>query len=166
VMLLDFVAWAGGTPGIGRGRIGRGRNNTTRRFLARVKKHGTPLGWRVTDEGWVAFVEAPVDRVERKRREESCADVHGRNRWGDSESGAGPGSNRARAAAFSAELPALLDAFGVRTLLDAPCGDFNWMREVPWSLDRYVGVDIVPEIVEKNQRVYGSETRSFLHRDL
>ena len=110
--------------------------------------------------------EAPPGRVERTRREAIFSDIYAHNLWGDPESVSGPGSNRARAAAFSAELPLLFDAFGVRTLLDAPCGDFNWMRELPWRLERYVGVDIVSEIVEKNQRAYGSETRSFLHCDL
>ena len=112
------------------------------------------------------FAEAPPGRVERTRREAIFSDIYAQNLWGDPESVSGPGSNRARAAAFSAELPPLFEAFGVRTLLDAPCGDFNWMRELPWRLERYVGVDIVSEIVEKNQRAYGSETRSFLHCDL
>ena len=38
VMLLDFVAHAAHVPGITRARVGRGRNNITRRLLARLKR--------------------------------------------------------------------------------------------------------------------------------
>jgi hypothetical protein len=39
----------------------------------------------------------------------------------------------------------------IATLLDAPCGDFNWMAEVVPHLENYYGVDIVPELIRENQ---------------
>jgi len=105
-------------------------------------------------------------RRRRQSRENVFRDIYAQNLWGDQESVSGPGSNLERTSAFRAELPPLLKAIGVRTLLDAPCGDFNWMKEVELEVDRYIGVDIVPELVEQNQRRYGTAARSFLHRDL
>ena len=55
VMLLDFVAHAAHLPGITRARVGRGRNNITRRLLARLKRHADALGWQIGDDGWVTF---------------------------------------------------------------------------------------------------------------
>ena len=55
VMLLDFVAHAAHVPGITRARVGRGRNNITRRLLARLKRHADALGWQIGDDGWVTF---------------------------------------------------------------------------------------------------------------
>jgi hypothetical protein len=58
VMLLDFVAHVHNTPGVGRVRVGAGQNNVTRRFLERIKEHESPLGWQVSLDGWVTFVES------------------------------------------------------------------------------------------------------------
>ena len=46
---------------------------------------------------------------------------------------------------------ALLRRLGCETLLDVGCGDWNWMREVSLPCD-YVGIDIVPEVIEANRR--------------
>ena len=58
-------------------------------------------------------------------------------------------------------LPPLLGRLGVRSLLDAGCGDFNWMRELVSALDRYTGVDLIAELIESNRRCYQSERREF-----
>ena len=84
--------------------------------------------------------------------------------WGDPESVSGPGSGLARTAAFRDEIKLLLDRLGARTLLDAGCGDFNWMREVPLS-QHYVGWDIVPELIATTQK-YATDERTFVHGDI
>jgi SAM-dependent methyltransferase len=85
--------------------------------------------------------------------------------WGaDCESVSGPGSSVARTAAFREELANLLAELEVKTLLDAGCGDFNWMKLM--KLDHYIGVDVVPMLIINNQRDYGNESREFLLRDL
>jgi hypothetical protein len=64
-------------------------------------------------------------------------------------------------------LPPLLKQFSVRTLLDAPCGDFNWMKEIRADLDvDYIGVDIVKEVIDLAQRRYGDERTRFVHLDI
>lgn len=88
------------------------------------------------------------------------------NAWGDAESVSGPGSTRARGAAFSAELIALLHGLDVQVLLDAPCGDFNWIAPVADAVPRYVGVDVVPELVAANERRHASARRRFACADL
>jgi SAM-dependent methyltransferase len=44
-------------------------------------------------------------------------------------------------------LPGLLKNLGVTSLLDAPCGDGSWIQMLDWNI-RYVGVDIVPALIE------------------
>jgi hypothetical protein len=62
-IMLDFVAYASQVPGIVRARVGRGQNNTTRRFLQRLSKYEDRLAWRVGADGWVTFREpAPPGR--------------------------------------------------------------------------------------------------------
>ena len=85
--------------------------------------------------------------------------IYRNNDWGSAESVSGPGSTETRTSAFRSELPALFEALDIRTLLDAPCGDFNWMQHVP--VRRYIGVDIVPELIERNRRVHARPNRDF-----
>jgi hypothetical protein len=47
------------------------------------------------------------------------------------------------------------NGFSAKTLLDAGCGDFNWMRHVNLKLDQYIGIDVVPELICENQRQFG-----------
>lgn len=88
------------------------------------------------------------------------------NCWGDAESVSGPGSNLARTTKLRSELPILLDEIGARTLLDAPCGDFNWMKETMLNVEQYIGADIVPELIARNQSRYGNERTRFVFLDL
>ena len=92
--------------------------------------------------------------------------IYHRNEWGDSESVSGPGSSIARTSVVRAKIAVLLEEFGVRSLLDAGCGDFNWMKEVKLDLNRYIGADVVPELILENRRKYGDATRSFLITDI
>jgi hypothetical protein len=88
------------------------------------------------------------------------------NLWGNSESVSGEGSNLERTAVVRAELPALLARHGVRSILDVPCGDFFWMKEVALDGIGYIGIDIVPEIIDRNVELYASPQRVFMLGDL
>lgn len=46
-------------------------------------------------------------------------------------------------------------------MLDIPCGDFNWMRNVNLNGINYVGADIVADLVVANQKSNNSELISF-----
>lgn len=59
------------------------------------------------------------------------------------------------------QLPDLLKRWKVKSLLDAPCGDFNWMRETEIELDKYIGADIVPDMIASNQKLYSTQNREF-----
>ena len=88
--------------------------------------------------------------------------------WFDGESFSGPGSSLASTSTIRSLLPAILKAVGSRTLLDAGCGDFNWMKELieEFDLDLYLGVDIVQEVIEENQKRYANEHVAFMQLDI
>lgn len=67
--------------------------------------------------------------------------------WGNSESLSGPGSTLATTASIRQHLPALLAELGILTLVDAPCGDLNWMQRLEYVFDQFIGVDIVAPII-------------------
>lgn len=54
----------------------------------------------------------------------------------------GVGSTVAATSAMRPELTRLLRFLEVKTLLDAPCGDFNWMSQADLSGIDYIGLDV------------------------
>jgi hypothetical protein len=78
------------------------------------------------------------------------ADIYQRNLWNNSESRSGRCATIEATAAVREQLPLLLSKYDVQTMLDAPCGDFNWIQHATLELDRYIGADIVAELIEKN----------------
>jgi hypothetical protein len=82
------------------------------------------------------------------------------------ESISGPGSNLQQTQRLRAGLPLLLAQLGVRSLLDAPCGDFNWMRTVKLGVEQYTGVDVLGEVIAGLQCRYAGPRRRFLRLDL
>ncbi len=76
--------------------------------------------------------------------------IHDSNLWGAAESTSGLGSEMDATAALRAGLPGLLARLGAKSLLDAPCGDAGWINQSGLGA-RYVGIDIVPDLVERLQ---------------
>jgi hypothetical protein len=76
--------------------------------------------------------------------------IHDTNLWGAEASPSGLGSEMDATAVLRAELPRLLERLGVASLLDAPCGDAGWINRTDLGV-RYVGVDIVPLLIERLQ---------------
>jgi hypothetical protein len=94
------------------------------------------------------------------------SEIYQNNLWGDSESVSGRGSTVARTAVIRRELPALFAELGVKSILDAPCGDFNWLRQTDLSSVHYTGADVVTDLISRNQTLYGGEGRKFLTLDI
>ena len=69
------------------------------------------------------------------------------NLWRESETRSGGGSTMMATEGLREELPKLLRGLGITSLLDAGCGDVNWMPDLG-DID-YIGVDIVPGLVEE-----------------
>jgi hypothetical protein len=68
-------------------------------------------------------------------------------KWGGEESVSGPGSDLINTRRVLRELPELLHRLSIESLVDAPCGDMNWMRHLDYRWRSFLGVDIVPEII-------------------
>ena len=82
------------------------------------------------------------------------------------ESISGPGSTLQQTRVLRERLPLLLTSLGVRTLIDAPCGDFNWMKHVEAGLDLYIGVDILTDVISEHQWRHRRGDRRFMRIDM
>jgi hypothetical protein len=112
--------------------------------------------WRARD--------ATRDYLRPGHRREVFTKIAEENLWGCDESRSGAGSTHEAAAAIVEALPGLWKRYGIHSLIDAPCGDCHWIASIAMSLDRYVGVDIVPALIESNRAKY--PTLNFTCADL
>ena len=81
------------------------------------------------------------------------------------ESASGPGSNLAQTEEIRRALPILLDSLDANFMLDIGCGDFFWLSRVHLGVKTYIGVDVVPQLVEQLQTRFGDADRNFIARD-
>ncbi|EKX49979.1 hypothetical protein GUITHDRAFT_135660 [Guillardia theta CCMP2712] len=77
----------------------------------------------------------------------------------ESESASGPGSNADMTAGVQELLHEVMTDLGLSSLLDIGCGDWFWMSRTNLTGVRYVGVDIVHDIIASNIRHVQQRTR-------
>jgi len=66
---------------------------------------------------------------------------------GRSESFSGTGSSLEATKVLRPRLADMFGSLGIRTLVDAPCGDMNWMRHLDYPFERFIGIDIAPTLI-------------------
>jgi hypothetical protein len=88
------------------------------------------------------------------------------------ESLSGDGSTQAFTKKYLSGLNDFLDIIetnidGKIIFFDAPCGDFNWIGPITARKNiQYIGGDIVPAIIARNQSDFGSNNVSFVEFDI
>lgn len=100
-----------------------------------------------------------------KSMRELFTDVYRHNLFGGTVSRSGAGSDLIQTAEIRRRLPGLLKEIGTQTMLDVPCGDFHWMKELELDV-LYTGADVVAELIRKNQELYGNARCRFVRLDL
>jgi hypothetical protein len=94
--------------------------------------------------------------------ENRFSEIYGKNLWSSQESLSGPGSELAATESLRGWLVENIPTLEVKAFVDAPCGDFNWMQHVVQLLEvEYLGMDIVPVLIEKNNQVYSNASIRF-----
>ena len=88
-----------------------------------------------------------------KSIEERFNKIYSTNYWLDGESKSGKGSSLRSTENVRIHLPKIIERFKIERLLDAPCGDFNWMSQVLKNVDiDYIGSDIVEDLIVSNRK--------------
>ena len=105
-------------------------------------------------------------QLKSKSMEGVFTDIYRTNAFGGKDSVSGPGSDVHQTRIISSELPALFDALSISTMLDIPCGDFHWMKNVNLNNIDYTGADIVKELVQRNRAKYARDGVRFQYMNL
>lgn len=90
--------------------------------------------------------------------EEVFSKIYKEKFWVYGESVSGTGSDTNQTNVIIPELEKLFQEFEVKSILDAPCGDFNWMNQVNLEGIRYLGIDIVEDLMNLNKTKYKNNT--------
>lgn len=92
--------------------------------------------------------------------------IYEKKYWQSSESVSGWGSTMGITEPLRPKLEKLLSDLKVKSFLDVPCGDFNWMKAVNFGDIKYIGGDIVPGLVDELNKKYADSKRSFMLLDV
>ena len=88
--------------------------------------------------------------------------IYKENHWSSDESISGDGSEIAYTKNLRSWLIKKIIKLDIKKLVDAPCGDFNWMKLVTKEVDiDYIGVDIVQDIITTNNSQYQKSNINF-----
>lgn len=108
------------------------------------------------------IIHAASKREKRHEQlKEKFSEVYEKNIFGGRISRSGEGSDLVQTEVIRRELPRIVKEFSVRTFLDAPCGDWYWMKDTNLGVEQYIGVDIVETMIEKHRVNYAGPARTF-----
>jgi hypothetical protein len=112
------------------------------------------------------YFEKLTARGDTSSSEEIFRDIYRRNHWAGPHSPSGPGASPDQIRVLGIALPGLLRRLGVEVLLDLPCGDYSWMRRIELPVTRYIGADLLPEVIQPLRKTCADARRRFVVLDL
>jgi SAM-dependent methyltransferase len=75
--------------------------------------------------------------------------------------GSGPGSLPSVNRPYVRLLQSFLRSNHIETVVDLGCGDWQFSRRINWGKARYLGLDVVPHVLESNRRRFGRAAVEF-----
>jgi hypothetical protein len=97
---------------------------------------------------------------------EVFSEVYARSQWGpEAVFDSGPGSSGPSASIYCDQVNRFIQSHSeIQTVVDIGCGDYRVGAQLK-AAGKYIGIDVVPELIERNQREYASETVRFTCAD-
>jgi len=102
------------------------------------------------------------DRAARdsiRSAKEVFSEIYQNNLWGgkDGEFFSGLGSRFAPAERYVGVVVEFIKRNKITSVVDLGCGDFEIGRQIAPACASYIGVDVVPAVIENNQKKYGNK---------
>jgi len=136
-------------------------------FIKLVRKIKSILSQTSYGANLASWIQKYTFKYLFKNTEELFTYYYRTNKWGNSESLSGPGSSLAATSNLRKILPEIIKDYGVKRILDAPCGDFHWFKVVTIPDEvMYIGGDIVRILVEENNIHFSKTNIKFIHLDI
>ena len=93
-------------------------------------------------------------------------EIYLKNKWKDNFSSSGTGSNLEQTKEIIKVFPEIISKYNIKSILDIPCGDFYWMQKINFNKVHYIGGDIVPQLIKRNNKLYSKRNIVFKVIDL
>jgi SAM-dependent methyltransferase len=108
-----------------------------------------------------------IDEGERNDLATLFSRIYHENMWGGEkgEFNSGPGSDDFVGTAYAQVIRDYIRKHQIKSVVDIGCGDFRIARQFITDDIDYTGIDVVPSLIENNQRLYGKSNVRFLHID-
>ncbi|RYE05562.1 MAG: hypothetical protein EOP33_05300 [Rickettsiaceae bacterium] len=74
----------------------------------------------------------------------------------------GEGSDLIQTKKIRPTIPKIIEKYQTKTFLDAPYGNWYWMKKVILDSVQYIGVDIVEDLIKNNTKNFSNMSHSFL----
>jgi SAM-dependent methyltransferase len=136
---------------------------------------GLAGGWclnslvRSSARGETVHAPAPPRIETTTTREAAFDDVYKTGRWGRNASGdgtSGGGSSQTSTAPYRAFLQQFMQDNGVKSVVDAGCGDWSFSQLVDWTGIDYKGYDIVGALIDQNKQKFAKPNIQFFQADI
>ena len=89
------------------------------------------------------------------------------NYWSEPETVSGPGSALRNTTKLISKINNIIDEYNIKSIVDAPCGDLSWMKKILSKRKiKYTGIDIVGELIKKNNTLYADKNINFYKIDI
>lgn len=131
--------------------LGRRRSLADYQAFADVDFRSRRIGARAYDGRFPAPQAQDEEDAQMRRRFRA---IYDENLWKHGETRCGPGSARRVTKGLRRSMARLFKELRIRSLVDAGCGDLNWIGEITDKLDLYLGYDLVPDLLEANRLMF------------
>jgi SAM-dependent methyltransferase len=100
--------------------------------------------------------------------EEVFSEIYKNHLWGgaDGEMYSGSGSRFAPADLYVQIVTKFIKEHEISTVVDLGCGDFEIGRKLAAECKSYIGIDVVPELIARNRRLFESKSIRFVCADV
>ncbi len=92
--------------------------------------------------------------------------IYKMNFWSSKESKSGLGSEKVNTINIRKKIIDVINDNKIKSILDAPCGDFNWIKDILNDDLQYVGADIVKDLINENLKNYKTKNINFSELDI
>ena len=92
--------------------------------------------------------------------------IYNENFWESKESRSGIGSEIENTKEVLKALEHFIKEFKIKSIIDIPCGDYNWMSSMDMRNLKYQGHDIVKQLITDNKKKFKNSNISFFHSDI
>lgn len=104
------------------------------------------------------FVKKPIKNL--------FTTIYEKKGWGNFGTLSGPGSTLEQTEVIRKTIPNIIQQYNISSFLDAPCGDFFWMKNIDFKDCSYIGVDIVDSMIKNNNELFGTKSKKFIVADI